>query len=255
MPSRDPSQSPPLTPYEPPKDETEPEDGWKFDEEVAEVFDDMLARSIPQYEVMRESVTDLAARFINVAEPAERPGRVVDLGASRGEALAPLVETYQRAVEYHAVEVSVPMLEALRHRWPGGGVQIHPFDLRGGYPTVPPADVTLAVLTIQFTPIEHRQRILRDVWKNTREGGAFIFVEKVLGHDAEIDELMKRQYYDLKGKNGYSPQQIERKRLSLEGVLVPVTAKWNEELLRTAGFSAVDCFWRWHNFAGWLAIK
>ncbi len=247
----------PQTPYNPPpEDRTRPEGAWEFDAEVAEVFDDMLARSIPQYEVMRASVTDLAGRFIINADPADRHGRIVDLGASRGEALAPLVEAFKGAVEYHAVEVSVPMLEALRQRWPKGEVSIHPFDLRGGYPELGgPADVTLAILTIQFTPIEHRQRILRDVWQHTRPGGALLFVEKVLGHTAEIDDLMKLQYYDLKGQNGYSPEQIERKRLSLEGVLVPVTAKWNEELLRTAGFSEVDCFWRWQNFAGWLAIK
>lgn len=237
-------------------DKTEPKGAWEFDEEVAQVFDDMLSRSIPQYEVMREAVTDLAARFLVEAEPVERNPCVVDLGASRGEAIAPLYDLLRGAAEYHAVEVSVPMLEALRQRWPRDEVRIHAFDLRGGYPEIPgPVDVTLAVLTIQFTPIEHRQRIIYDIWERTRPGGGFIFVEKVLGQSAAIDELMKRLYYDLKGANGYSPEQIERKRLSLEGVLVPVTAKWNEDLLRSAGFRQVDCFWRWQNFAGWLAIK
>jgi len=238
------------------RDETQPKGAWEFDAEVAQVFDDMLARSIPQYEVMREAVADLAARFLVEGKPADRSPRVVDLGASRGESLAPLVDLLHGAAEYHAVEVSEPMLRTLRERWPRDEVQILDFDLRSGYPELPgPADVTLAVLTIQFTPIEHRLRILRDIWKNTRPGGGLIFVEKVLGATAEIDERMKRLYYDLKGKNGYSPQQIERKKLSLEGVLVPVTAGMNEDLLRGAGFAEVDCFWRWNNFAGWLAIK
>jgi tRNA (cmo5U34)-methyltransferase len=238
------------------RDEVEPGKSWEFDEEVAGVFDDMLERSIPQYEVMREAVTDLAVRFLVEANPPDRRGRVVDLGASRGEALAPLVDMYRRAVEYHAVEVAPSMLDALRRRWPDEVVIIHDLDLREGYPALRGnADVTLAILTIQFTPIEHRLRILRDVWDHTREGGGFIFVEKVLGATARIDDLFKRTYYDLKGKNGYSPQQIERKRLSLEGVLVPVTAHMNEELLRIAGFSEVDCFWRWGPFAGWIAIK
>ena len=39
------------------------------------------------------------------------------------------------------------------------------------------------------------------------------------------------------------------------GVLVPVTAHWNEELLRQEGFTSVDCFWRHLNFAGWVAVK
>ncbi|MGH3921557.1 MAG: hypothetical protein ACRDS1_01640 [Pseudonocardiaceae bacterium] len=42
----------------------------------------------------------------------------------------------------------------------------------------------------------------------------------------------------------YTQEEIDRKRLSLEGVLVPVTAKWNVEMLRAAGFQQVDCFWR-----------
>ena len=82
-----------------------------------------------------------------------------------------------------------------------------------------------------------------------------MLVEKILGATADLDAQMVSRYYALKGANGYSPEQIERKRLSLEGVLVPVTARWNEELLRMAGFTQVDCFWRWMNFAGWLAVK
>ncbi len=66
---------------------------------------------------------------------------------------------------------------------------------------------------------------------------------------------MTNQYYNLKHQNGYSIYEIERKKLSLEGVLVPVTANWNEEMLRLSGFTEVDCFWRWMNFSGWIAVK
>jgi len=62
-------------------------------------------------------------------------------------------------------------------------------------------------------------------------------------------------YYRMKESKGYSHDEIERKRLSLEGVLVPVTARFNEMLLRGAGFRQVDCFWRWMNFCGWVAVK
>ena len=65
---------------------------------------------------------------------------------------------------------------------------------------------------------------------------------------------MVKHYHQLKKHNGYSDELIERKRLSLEGVLVPVTARWNEELLRSAGFTQVDCFWRWMNFSAWVGV-
>jgi tRNA (cmo5U34)-methyltransferase len=37
--------------------------------------------------------------------------------------------------------------------------------------------------------------------------------------------------------------------------MVPLTAKWNECLLRKSGFRQINCFWRWMNFAGQIALK
>jgi tRNA (cmo5U34)-methyltransferase len=233
-------------------DQVNPSGKWSFDEEVTAAFDDMLARSIPQYELMRQGVFDLACEYIQPKTD------VVDLGCSRGEAMAPLVDRFGARNRFIGVEVSAPMLEAVRGRFAGliscGVVDIRATDLRTAYPPAR-ASVTLAILTIQFTPIEYRQRILREVFKSTIPGGAFILVEKVLGGSAELDQAMIRNYYAMKAGNGYSQEQIERKRLALEGVLVPVTAHWNEELLRQAGFAQIDCFWRWMNFAGWVAVK
>lgn len=236
-----------------PVDHVEQEGRWAFDEGVTEVFDDMLNRSIPQYEVMRTAVDDVASAFV-------QPGtHLVDLGCSRGEAMARMVDRHAgNRVQFVGVEVSEPMVEAARSRFSehigSGDVQILQMDLREEYPVVR-ASATLVVLALQFTPIEHRQRILRRAWEHTVPGGALVLVEKVLGADADLDELLVDLYYELKRRNGYSDESINRKRLALEGVLVPVTAKWNEELLRMAGFRSVDCFWRWMNFAAWVAVK
>jgi tRNA (cmo5U34)-methyltransferase len=114
--------------------------------------------------------------------------------------------------------------------------------------------LTLAVLTLQFIPIECRQRVLADLYRLTRPGGAVVVVEKVLGSDAAADKLMVDAYYAMKRANGYSTDDIEAKRKSLQGVLVPLTADANESLLRAEGFR-VQQFWQALNFAGWLAIK
>jgi tRNA (cmo5U34)-methyltransferase len=62
-------------------------------------------------------------------------------------------------------------------------------------------------------------------------------------------------YHARKMAAGYTSEEVERKKLALEGVLVPLTATRNEALLRNAGFQDIDCFWRWMNFAGWVAHK
>lgn len=234
------------------RDKVAPPDKWQFDKEVADSFDNMLERSIPQYDLMRESVLKVATRFV------QPKSEIVDLGCSRGEALALLVKKYGSHNRFVGLEVSDPMLEAARNRFEGyinaGIVDIRKHDLRNPYPALD-ASVTLSILTLQFTPIEYRLRIVSDIYKSMRDGGAFILVEKVLGASAEIDALEVDLYYEMKRDNGYTNDDIKRKRLSLEGVLVPVTAKWNEEILKNAGFREVDCFWRWMNFAGWVAIK
>ena len=226
-------------------------DKWAFDSEVCRVFSDMLSRSIPQYDLMRKSVFDVGKKFV------QPNTHVVDLGCSRGDALAPFVDEFGAECGYLGLELSESMLEASKARFSqtinNGVVDIKKHDLRESYPDVN-ASLTLSVLTLQFTPMEHRQRILRDVYQSTAPGGAFILVEKVLGDTAEINQLMVQCYHELKRHNGYSEDSIERKRLALEGVLVPVTARWNEELLRGAGFQQVDCFWRWMNFSAWVGV-
>jgi tRNA (cmo5U34)-methyltransferase len=237
-------------------DEVRPGRRWAFDEEVTRAFDDMLERSIPQYRVMRAAVRDVALAFLGSEQDgAGAPPLVLDLGCSRGEMIALLQAQGPRA-RYIGVDLSDPMLTAARERFAGDSrVEIGQCDLTRGYPRLPPARVTLSVLTLQFIPIEHRQRIVRQVYEQTSTGGCFILVEKVLGETAQLDDMMVARYLDMKRANGYSEEQITRKRLALEGVLVPMTARANEELLATAGFEAVDCFWRWMNFAAWVAVR
>lgn len=225
---------------------------WAFDAEVMKVFDNMLERSIPHYEEMRRLVFACGSQFV-------QPGStIVDCGASRGEAIAPFVEKLLGIGRFICIEASEPMAESLRQRFFVGGtdskVEIHQKDIRDFYPDVL-ANLTLSILTLQFIPIEHRQRLIRRIYENTAPGGALILVEKVLGADSELNELMVGLYHEHKMQHGYSREDIDRKALSLEGVLVPVTAQWNIELMEQAGFQRIDCFWRWMNFAGWIAVK
>src|SRR5262245_18260873 len=224
---------------------------WEFDESVADVFDDMLRRSIPQYEVMRAAVNQIARRLA-------RPGTdVVDLGCARGDTLAPLIAEFGDRCHYIACDVSQPMLEVCRERYHdlivAGVVDVRECDLRHDFPPGR-ASVILSVLTLQFTPIEYRRRIIEAARARLVDGGAFILVEKVFGRSAAIDRMLEEIYLEFKAENGYTQEEIARKKLSLEGVLVPLDAGQNYTMLKESGFRNVDCFWRWMNFAGWVAL-
>ena len=244
---RDVSGRDPLRSYDEHRDVTMPDGAWEFDEAVTDVFDDMLARSIPQYDVMRSTVTSLACAWLPTY------GRLLDIGCSRGGALA-AVRAERPDVRCVGLEVSEPMIAAAQDRFAEDDrVVIDRVDLREwNRSAMYAADVALAVLTIQFTPIEYRMQILDQVRQVTT--GPLILVEKVLGSSARIDDEMVAAYYAVKAANGYTQEQIDAKRHALEGQLVPVTASMNEDFLRAAGYRQVDCFWRWMNFAGWIAL-
>ena len=224
---------------------------WQFNQPVAEVFDEMLERSIPQYRLMRTLVTDIAVAF------RQQETDILDLGTSRGEAIKPLIDLYGSSNKYIAVETAPAMAEVFRERYAplisSGLVRLLEIDLREKVPSCH-ASVVMSILTLMFVPTNHRQRIIADVYRSLVPGGAFVLVEKVLG-EGRLNDLMVDRYHALKEDNGYSREEISRKALALEGVQVPLTASWNEQMLRTAGFGVVDCFWRCWNFAGWVAVK
>lgn len=248
-------------------DNVVPGESWEFDENVTKCFDDMLSRSIPMYQEMRRLCWELGRNFVHDRSV------VVDFGASRGEALRPFVEE-DVAKGFIAVEISEPMRNVMKEEYGDNkkfivsDLDMRDFDEKSLSTVYPGAimgqesfketeysSLVMSILTIQFTPIEYRQQIIQSIYDMLEPGGAFLFVEKVLGNNAKIDSLFVQEYYGMKNRNGYSYEDIQRKKASLEGVLVPVTAAWNEDMLKNAGFRGVDCFYRNLNFAGWVAIK
>ncbi len=227
-------------------------DRWAFDAEVTRVFEDMLDRSIPDYAEMRRLTTALGARYVQPKTD------IVDLGCSRGGALAPYIEKFGAYNTYCGVEASAPMVEAARARFAKlidcGLVRIEHCDLRTTWPRCRPS-LILSVLTLMFVPLEHRPRVVQHAYDSLTPGGAFLVVEKILGATPPLLDAFVDEYHKLKEHHGYTPAEIARKALALEAQLMPVTATWNEELLRSAGFRQVDCYWRWCNFAAWLAVK
>ena len=49
--------------------------------------------------------------------------------------------------------------------------------------------------------------------------------------------------------------KYQKKRDALENVLVPLKLSKTTTLIREAGFTAVDIFFKWNNFAGIIALK
>lgn len=221
---------------------------WEFNEEVTKVFDNMLSRSIPNYETMRELCFMVGRNFVT------NNGLVSDIGCSNGLASEKFIQAFPNA-RFVLSDVSEPMLKACQDKYKDNkNVSVIYHDLRNPLHTKG-NDLIISSLTLQFTPIEYRWNILQSVFDSLKQGGALILVEKVLGNSARINDILVDEYYNIKRENGYTEELIQNKRKSLEGVLVPLTAEFNEHFLSMCGFREVDCFWRCLNFCAWVAIK
>ena len=173
---------------------------------------------------MRRLVFDVGSGFVR------HDTAIVDLGCSRGEALAPFVEAFGTSNRYVGVDVSGPMLDACRTRFGReigrGALELFDLDLRDGYPDAR-ASLTLAVLTLQFIPIEHRPRVVREAYDHTVDGGAFVLVEKVRAGSARTDRLMTGLHHGFKQTNGYGAvfRLIPTKIATLDQLGIPPVVK------------------------------
>src|SRR5712675_2031481 len=79
---------------------------FAFDGNTAEVFDDMLQRSVPMYDQIQRMVVALAAAFVRES------GVVYDLGCSTGTTLIALASALEgRSARLIGVDSSQPMLD------------------------------------------------------------------------------------------------------------------------------------------------
>jgi tRNA (cmo5U34)-methyltransferase len=111
------------------------------------------------------------------------------------------------------------------------------------------------LLTLQFVRPLYRERIMRQIAGGVREQGCLILIEKLTSEDTLFNRLFIQNYYDFKRRNGYSETEIAQKREALENVLIPYRLEENVDLLKASGFRSVECFFRWYNFCGLIALK
>ncbi len=223
---------------------------FEFNDAVARVFDDMLERSVPLY---RECLSTAVAWAARHAVPGSR---VYDLGCSTGSLLALLAKAVPEGVRLIGVDSSAAMLEKAREKLARAPAiwELEQADLAAGFR---PAEASVVVMnyTLQFLPPKGRGPLLGRLHGGMREGGLLLVIEKIRAEHPEHEETLTGLYHDHKRQRGYTELEIARKREALENVLIPLTAEGNRALIAGAGFRAVELFFRWNNFTGFVALK
>lgn len=226
---------------------------FEFDKDVANVFDDMVSRSVPFYNELQDAFIKLTSSF------AQPNSAIYDLGCSTCTTLAKVAEKIEDpTVCFVGVDNSDSMIDKAKQKLEGLG-----FSDRCSFVCqdlndeveIENASVVYLNWTLQFVRPLNRDRLMRKIFAGLKQGGALIVAEKVVVADSLLNRLYIDYYYDYKRQQHYSDEQIAQKREALENVLIPFRVDENIELMKRAGFQTVDVFFRWFNWAGFLAIK
>jgi tRNA (cmo5U34)-methyltransferase len=228
---------------------------FEFDSQVAEVFDDMLERSVPFYAEQQCMIQAMSKSFWI-------PGtQVYDLGCSTGTTLEKLARELGDTARLTGYDNSAPMADRARQRIANAGLQhrvtIASGDLNSDLSLISLQNASVVTMcwTLQFIRPLRRDDLVRWIYRGLVDGGALILTEKILTNSSHVNRFFIDYYYDLKRQNGYSETEISRKREALENVLVPYRLDENLELFRRNGFEVVETFFQWFNFAGFLCVK
>ncbi|MBN2161672.1 MAG: carboxy-S-adenosyl-L-methionine synthase CmoA [Pontiellaceae bacterium] len=225
---------------------------FRFDAQVADVFTDMIERSVPGYRSIITMIETLAGHY---AQPGST---LYDLGCSLGGATLSM----RRGItapdcRIVAVDNSDAMITRCRKNIERDHHTVPVELICENIQNVQITDASVVVLnfTLQFIPQEDRRPLLEQICSGMRPGGVLILSEKVIFPDEHLNGLLSDIHHDFKRANGYSDMEISQKRSALENVLIPETIAAHRERLTGAGFTSCDVWFQCFNFMSMLAVK
>lgn len=225
---------------------------FTFDESVAEVFPDMIQRSVPGYSNIITAIGMLAKRFVTANS------NVYDLGCSRGAATLSARRNIQQAnVKIIGIDNSQPMVERCRQHVNAYHsevlVEILCDDIR--CINIENASMVILNFTLQFLPPEDRTALLEKIYRGLNPNGVLILSEKFRFEDEKINDLLIDLHHQFKRANGYSELEISQKRTALENVMLTDRIDTHKRRLQSVGFSQVELWFQCFNFGSMIAIK
>ena len=229
------------------------EDASGFEDETfsftsrASKFDEHIDNSIRGYSFLRKDVAGMSRYFV------ESDTNVIDIGCSQGTLIRSIreINTQAPTAAYYGIDVN----PAFQQHWKDEE-NLHYFisditkdEFRWGN-----LSLAISLFTFQFIPERHRLTLMKTIYDNLIEGGAFIFSEKVFSTNSKIQNMMEFMYYDYK-KEHFTEKQILDKEEELRHLAKLTNENLLSQQLRSIGFRGIQSFWRNYNFVGYIALK
>lgn len=227
--------------------------GFTFDEQVVQVFPDMIKRSVPGYEKIIHTIGMITTRC------AQDNSNLYDLGCSLGAATLSMRRGLSKKTgcQIIAVDNSQAMvtqceqhIHAYKSEVPVTVICDDICDIK-----IENASVVVLNFTLQFLTPAKRLALLSNIYNGLLPGGILVLSEKFLFEDPVCQNLLIDLHLDFKRTQGYSELEISQKRSSLDNVLISDTVEEHYTRLQQAGFKHNNLYYQCFNFGSIISIK
>lgn len=225
---------------------------FSFNSDVADVFDDMVNRSIPLYRDVNMYLLEWARRFY------QRGTALIDIGCSTGTCLSYLAQNLEFIDHLVGIDQSAPMIEKARSKLAEAHVSSERLSLICDDISaceLPESSFVIMNYTLQFLPLNQRQQVLNRIWSCLRPGGVLFMSEKLRSDSPLVQQTITQIYESFKSQQGYTQTEIARKKAALENVMISFSEADHRKYLEQAGFQTIESVLKWNNFISFVAIK
>lgn len=225
---------------------------FQFDHDVAQVFSDMIHRSVPGYSMMLDVLGVLAEQTVSDNDTC------YDIGCSLGASTLAMRQNIQADnVQIVAIDSAQAMIERCASviERDNSKTEVLLQCMKVQQLTFKAHKLCCMNLTLQFIPKAERLTVLRQIADNLLPGGALFLSEKVCFDDAFQQHQLTDLHHQFKKHQGYSDLEIAQKRQAIENVLIPETIEQHQQRLLAAGFSRVVTALQCFNFIAFIAYK
>ena len=228
------------------RDPSTPVTDFRFDARVADVFPDMISRSVPGYALLLDVAAHLSATAL-------QPGdRIYDLGCSLGAGSAALLAALPDRFDCSviAVDAAPAMLDRARRTLTDPRVRFVEADITRL--ALKPARLVTLHYVLQFVARDARTPLLTRIHEALLPGGSAVVSEKIRYDDPAAQARYDEAHLAFKRANGYSELEIAGKRTALERVMQIDTEAEHRQRFHDAGFRSVEVFFRCLN---WVSFR
>ena len=225
---------------------------FSFNEEVTEVFEDMIDRSVPGYKTSIRLIEYYAKMY------SQDNSNFYDLGCSLGASTKALLDSIQnKNIKVISIDNSEAMIDKCKRSFisytEDGCLDLKLEDINTS--EINNASVVVINFVLQFLDVEKRDLLIENIYKGLNCGGVLIVSEKIHYESRRESESMFLLHHKFKAKNGYTKMEISAKRDSLEGILVTEPEQVHRERAKRIGFRVIDKLMSNLNFSTYLFIK